>query len=80
MWWTEAITKSNQNVFAPFLSVSDLERLKEPWPEGDKLHAVANALDSGQINNTDDDIHFYGTMWERLERLRQLIGLIDRKT
>jgi hypothetical protein len=79
-WWMETITKSNQNVFAPFLSLSDLERLKEPWPEGDKIHTVASALDSGQINNTDDDVRLYGTMWERLERLRQLIGLIDKKT
>jgi len=73
-WWMETITKSDQNVFAPFFSLSDLERLKEAWPEGEKLRAVANALDSGQINNTDDDIRFYGTMWERLQRLRQLIG------
>jgi hypothetical protein len=80
VWWMEAITKSNQNVFAPFFSLSDLERLKEPWPERDKLRAVAIAFDSGQINSTDDDTRFYGTMWERLERLRQLIGLIDKKT
>ncbi len=80
MWWMEAMAKSNQNVFAPFFSLNDLERLKEPWPEGDKLRIVANALDRGQIYNTDDDVRFYGTMWERLERLRQLIGLIDKKT
>jgi hypothetical protein len=79
-WWSEAITKSNQNAFAPFLSLSDLERLKQPWPESDKLRAVANAIDNGRINNTGDDIRFYGTMWERLERLRQLIGLIDADT
>jgi hypothetical protein len=79
-WWGEAITKSNQNVFASFFSLGDLERLKEPWPEGDKLRVVANAIDSGQIDNTDDDIRFYGTMWERLERLGQLISLIDKKT
>jgi hypothetical protein len=80
MWWMETITKSNQNVFAPFLNLRDLERLKEPWPDDDKLRAAANALDSGQINNTDDDIHFYGTMWERLQRLGQLIGLVDKGT
>ena len=53
---------------------------KQPWPEGDKLRAVANAIDDRRVNNTDDDINFYGTMWERLERLRQLIGLIDAGT
>jgi hypothetical protein len=79
-WWGETITKSNQNVFASFFSLGDLERLKEPWPEGDKLRVVANAIDSGQIDNADDDIRFYGTMWERLERLGQLISLIDKKT
>jgi hypothetical protein len=78
-WWDEAITKSNQNVFASFFGLVDLERLKEPWPEGDKLRIVAKAIDSGQIDSTDDDIRFYGTMWERLERFRQLIGLIDKK-
>ena len=78
-WRDEAITKANQNVFASFFSLVDLERLKEPWPDEDKLRMVAKAIDSGQIDNTDDDIRFYGTMWERLERFRQLIGLIDKK-
>jgi hypothetical protein len=78
-WWTEAIAKANQNVFAPFLTLKDLATLREPWPGEDKLSALARAVDAGQIKDNDDDSKLYLCHWERLERLRQLIGIIESK-
>lgn len=77
-WWTEAIAKANQKVFASFLTLKDLATLQEPWLGDDKLTALAKAVDAGQINDNNDDVKLYLCHWERLERLRQLIGVIVR--
>jgi hypothetical protein len=52
---------------------------KQPWLDEDKLRAYAVTFDAGQINNTEGDVSLYQTHWERLERLRQLIGVIESK-
>ena len=78
-WWADAQTKAHQSVFEPFLTLGELNRFKEPWPEGEKLEQCAQAIHNRQITDEEKDVMIYGTHWERLERVRQLIGLIEWK-
>lgn len=78
-WWAEARVMAHRNVFRPFLRLSDITNFESPWPsQRDKEEAVKRASLAGQIRSGDDK-NLIETHWQRLERVRELIGIIESR-
>jgi len=78
-WWAEARGMAHRNVFRPFLRLSDITNFESSWPsQRDKEEAVKRASIAGQIRSGDDK-NLIETHWQRLERVRELIGIIESR-
>jgi len=76
-FWQSARSFARRNVFASYISPKNLAMFEQPWPNEDKLAIIATAVDEGFVGDGTPDLELYGRLWERIERVKQLIGVIE---
>jgi hypothetical protein len=76
-FWQSARRFARSNVFASYIGPKNLATFEQPWPSEDKLAIIATAVDEGSVEDDTPDLEIYGHLWERVERVKQLIGIIE---